>query len=185
MRRILFITLGFFSVNLLSSCLKDQPYMTVSNTQPIIEFGQSAANGVYGPNGYYGAFPFAGDTTGGPVATYDTAVALLLASPQVLSDSVTVTVAIDTTQLSAFNSSQGTNITLLPGNLYSMPQMVITIAPGYRVGSIPVTINLSAFPAAHQYGLPIAIISAVDKRKTSDQIIVSGNSGKFMWLFQR
>jgi hypothetical protein len=185
MRLILFVILGFFSVGLLTSCLKDSPYMTVSNTQPIIEFGQSAANGVYGPNGYYGAFAFAGDTAGGPVSTYDTAVALLLASPQVLSDSVVVTVGIDTTQLSTFNSAQGTNITLLPSNLFSMPQTSITIAAGHRVGSIPVTINLSAFPAAHQYGLPIAILSAVDMQKSGGQIIVSGNSGKFMWLFQR
>src|SRR5580693_537219 len=121
MRRILFITLGFFSVNLLSSCLKDQPYMTVSNTQPIIEFGQSAANGVFGPNGYFGAFPFAGDTAAAPVATYDTAVALVLASPQVLNDSVHVTIAIDSTQLAPFNSSQGDSITMLPSNLYSIP----------------------------------------------------------------
>jgi Domain of unknown function (DUF1735) len=185
MKLKLFAILSLASVSLLTSCLKDTPYMDVSNTQPIIEFGQSVANGVYGPNGYYGAFPFAGDTAGGPVATYDTAVALVLASPQVLNSSVTVTVAIDTTQLSAFNNSQGTSITMLPANLYSLPQLTATIKAGYRVGSIPVTIYLSNFPAAHQYGLPIKIVSAVDNGEGSEPIVVSGNSGTFMWLFQR
>jgi len=184
MRYILFVFLGLGVIGF-SSCLKDKPYLDVSDTTPIIEFGQSAANGVYGPNGYFGAFPFAGDTAGGPVATYDTAIALVLASPQVLNDTVRVTVAIDTTQLSAFNSSQGDSITLLPSNLYSLPQTLIGIAPGYRIGAIPVTINLSAFPAHHQYGLPIKILSATDVENPNNQIVISGNSGTFMWLFQR
>lgn len=184
MRYLLFFLLSLGVVGL-SSCLKDTPYMNVSNTEPIIEFGQSAANGIYGPKGYYGAFPFAGDTAGGPVATYDTAVALVLASPQVLSDSVVVTIAIDTSQLSAFNNAEGTQVTMLPGNLFTLPQTAISIPPGYRVGSIPVTINLSAFPATHQYGLPITIVNAVNNRNPGDLIMVSGNSGKFMWLFMR
>ena len=184
MRTILFVLLGFGVIGF-SSCLKDSPYMDVSNTSPIIEFGQSAANGVFGPNGYFGAFPFAGDTAAAPVATYDTAVALVLASPQVLNDSVHVTIAIDSTQLAPFNSSQGDSITMLPSNLYSIPQTLIGIAPGSRVGVIPITINLSLFPAHHQYGLPIKIVSATDVEKSNTQIIVSGNSGTFMWLFQR
>jgi hypothetical protein len=185
MRRILFIILGFCGVSFFPSCLKDQPYLDVSNTQPIIEFGQSAANGIYGPNGYYGAFAFQGDTAGGPVTTYDTAVALILASPQVLNDSIQVTLAIDPTQLAAFNTAEGDSVTQLPANLYSLPQTVIGISPGFRIGSIPVTINLSAFPAKHRYGLPISIVSAKDLRNPNNQIVVSGNSGKFMWLFLR
>ena len=184
MRYILFVFL-VLAVFGFSSCLKDKPYLDVSNTTPIIEFGQSVANGVYGFNGYFGAFPFAGDTANAPVPAYDTAVALVLASPQVLNDTVHVTIAIDTTQLSAFNSSQGESITLLPSNLYSLPNTLIGIAPGYRVGIIPVTVNLSAFPAHHQYGLPIKIVSVTDVENPNNQIIVSGNSGTFMWLFQR
>jgi hypothetical protein len=185
MKLILFIVLGACAVSLFPSCLKDQPYLNVSDTEPIVEFGQSAANGIFGPNGYFGAYTFQGDTAGGPVITYDTAVALVLASPQVLSDSIQVTIAIDTTQLSAFNAAEGDSITLLPANLYSLPQTVIGISPGYRIGNIPVTIDMPAFPAAHQYGLPISIVSAVDLKNPGTQIVVSGNSGKFMWLFQR
>jgi len=186
MRLISFIIIGVCTVSLFPSCLKDKPYLDVSNTQPIVEFGQSAANGIYNPtNTYAGAYPFAGDTAAGPVSTYDTALALVLASPQVLNDTIHVTIAIDTTQISAYNTAEGDSLTLLPAGLYSMPQTLIAIAPGYRIGTIPVTINLAAFPTSHQYALPIAIVSATDVEHPENQIIISGNSGKFMWLFQR
>ena len=51
---------SLFIVLCLSACLKDTPYIDVSNSQPIIEFGLSPANGQFGP------FKFKGDTLGGP-----------------------------------------------------------------------------------------------------------------------
>lgn len=189
--------------------------MDVSNTKPVIEFGLSAASG-YG----YSAFQFLGDTINSTVSINDTAIALVVASPQVLNTTVTATVAIDTTQISPFNASGSssvyvpplqsvlsnygppvyveyvaadypypdsttalsTNFSLLPSNLYTMTT-TITIAPGYRVGRIPVNLSLSSFSAHNNYVLPLKIVGA--KTANGDTLIVSPNSNTFMWYFQR
>ena len=153
----------------LGGCLKDTPYLDVSNTQPIIEFGISPANGWYGP------FPLAGDTVGSPVVV-DTAIGLVIASPQVLNKSYSITVRVDTTQISAYNAANGTSYTLLPASLYSMPDSVITIPAGYRIGRIPVNINFPIFPQTQSYALPLTIVDG-------GGLLISGNSGQFMWLF--
>lgn len=144
--------------------------MDVSNTAPIIEFGISPASGNYGP------FAYAGDTAASPVI--DTAVALAIASPQVLTKDVTITIAVDPTQVTAFNAANGTNFTVLPSNLYAISSTTIKIQAGHRVGSIPVSFNFPQFPASHNYALPLTITNG-------DGLIISGNSGTFMWLFQR
>ena len=154
----------------LGGCLKDTPYLDVSNTQPIIEFGISPANGWYGP------FAFPGDTTGAPAV--DTAVGLVIASPQVLSKGYTITVSIDTTQISAFNAANGTGYVLLPASLYTMSVMSVTIPAGYRIGRLPITVNLPAFPATHSYALPLTI-------SNGGGLLISGNSNQFMWTFDR
>lgn len=179
------IIIGALSSLVFSSCLKDTPFMDVSNTTPIIQFGLSLATGQQGP------FAFAGDSTAYVVPSYDTAIALVLASPQVLNDSVAVTIAIDPTQIAAFNAANDTDMVMIPNtnssgdSLYSMPLTTIVIPPGYRVGSIPVNIYLNAFPAAHLYGLPLTITNVVDVENPSNKIIISGNSGTFMWIFSR
>jgi hypothetical protein len=185
MKRLTFLAAAMMFVLGFSSCLKDTPYMDVSNTQPIIEFGQSAANGVYNQvNGYSGAIYFEGDTVNGPVSTYDTGIALILASPQPLNDTIQVTLSIDPTQIAAWNSAAGDTLTLMPDSVYSMPQMTINILPQHRVASIPVTIPVATFDnGPHAWGLPLTIVNAVDLNNPNTLIIVSGNSGKFMWIF--
>ncbi|GGB15835.1 hypothetical protein GCM10011511_44600 [Puia dinghuensis] len=160
----------------MSSCLKDTPYIDVSNSQPIIEFGLSPANGVTGP------FAYVPDSVGGPSANIDTAVAVVVASPQVLSSTVTVTVKVDTSQISAYNTANGTSFTVLPSNLYTL-KTTATVNPGYRVGRLDVVLNMSQFPAHHSYALPLAIVSA--STNTGQNLIVSGNSATYMWLFSR
>lgn len=170
------ILAGLFAIVSLSACLKDTPYLDVSNSGPIIEFGLSPANGDFGP------FAFAGDTLGGPTMDYDTAVAVVVASPQVLNSTVTTTVKVDTTQISAYNSANGTTFTVLPANLYQLTTTA-TVSPGYRVGRVAVTILLSQFPAHHTFALPLAIVSA--STSSGQNLLVSGNSSSFMWLFNR
>jgi len=174
------LALGF------SSCLKDKPYLDVSNTEPVIEFGQSVANGIVNQNvNYAGAFYFAGDTAASPVPSYDTAIALILASPQVLNDSIAVTIALDSTQIAAWNAAEGDTLTMIPSNLYTLPQTVIGISPQHRIGNIAVQIPLASYPASNAYGLPIKIVNAVDVSNPNQLIVVSSNSGKFMWIFER
>ncbi len=162
------IPAAFLIVIMMASCLKDTPYMDVSNTAPIIEFGQSPAQGVAGP------FVYAGDTT----TMADTAVALVLASPQVESDTLQTLVSVDPTQVSSYNTNNGTNFSVLPDSLFTISDTV-NILPGYRVGSIKVTLK---FPGLHNYALPLKI-SASYFLNNNQPVIVSGNSGTFMWLF--
>ncbi len=162
------IPAAFLIVIMMASCLKDTPYMDVSNTTPIIEFGQSPAQGVMGP------FIYGGDTT----AMADTAVALVLASPQVEPDTLQTLVSVDPTQVTSYNTNNGTNFSVLPDSLYTISDSV-NILPGYRVGSIQVTLK---FPGLHNYALPLKI-SASYFLNNNQPVIVSGNSGTFMWLF--
>jgi hypothetical protein len=173
--RYLIIT-SLFAALLFSACLKDTPYIDVSNSQPIIEFGLSPANGQFGP------FAFVGDTVGAPAVNIDTAVAVVVASPQVLNSTVTTTVKTDTSQISAYNAANGSMFTALPDSLYHLTTTA-TVAPGYRVGRVAVTLMLSKFPMHHAYALPLAIVSA--SQTGGQNLLVSGNSGTFMWLFDR
>lgn len=209
--KLFIAVVGIFFAISFSSCLKDNPYLNLSNTQPIIEFGQSAANSIYGLNGYYGAFLYvpenvtydttivASDTTITTITPLnDTAIALVLASPQVLNDTVAVTFTIDTSQIAPYNSALDSNYIALPdtlngSSLYTLNNdtahlsltQTINILPGHRVGSIPIVLNFPAFPASYRYAFPISIVNAVDKEDPSNLIIVSGNSGKFMWLLSQ
>lgn len=196
MKKILLIASGLIFTGIFSSCLKDSTYMDVSNTQPIIEFGQSAANGIFGPNGYYGAFiynpeNYSVDTSivGTDTIIYnviqanDTAVALILASPQVLSDTVVATLSIDTALITAFNTANGTSYISLPSSQYNIPSLVDTILPGHRIGSVAV--NILPFPKSlihYNYAIPLQLVNAVDINNPQNEIIVSGNSGSFVWL---
>jgi hypothetical protein len=168
-----FLLPGLLALVVFGSCLKDSPYMDVSNTAPIIQFGISPANGSTGP------FKYKGDSVGCACSVnVDTSVALVIASPQVLTKAVNITVRVDPSQVSAYNTANGTSYSLLPSNLYTIKDTVIAIAAGYRVGAIPVTLNLPLFPAVHTYALPLAIVDG-------DGLVISGNSATFMWLFTR
>ena len=125
---------------------------------------------------------FAGDTLGGPSVDYDTAVAVVVASPQVLNSSVTTTVKIDTSQISAYNMANDSSFTALPDSLYQLTTSA-TVQPEFRVGRVAVNIFLSKFPAHHKYALPLAIVSA--STSGGQNLLVSGNSSTFMWLFDR
>jgi Domain of unknown function (DUF1735) len=153
----------------LGSCLKDTPYMDVSNTAPIIEFGQSPAQGVSGP------FVYGGDMT----ATTDTAIALVLASPQVETDTLQTIVGIDPSQVMEFNAANGTNFTVLPDSYITMADTV-NILPGFRIGVIPVRLK---FPGIPNSALPLKINGSYFLHKNTS-VVISGNSGTFMWLFQ-
>ena len=163
------IPIGFVLSFLLSSCLKDTPYMDVSNTAPIIQFGQSPGQGVLGP------FPYDGDMT----APVDTAIALVLASPQVETDTLQTIVQVDPAQVAAFNAANGTSVTVLPDDAFTIIRDTINILPGYRVGIIPVHLK---FPVPANSALPIKIVNSYFLHKDT-QVVISGNGGTFMWLF--
>ena len=178
--RNLFIIGGLATV-VLSGCLKSTPYLDVSHTQPIIEFGWSPANGHYGPFQY--------DSTGNSLETdIDTAVGLVIAAPQPLNQSYTITVSIDTTQITGFQeittwqgAADTLNFTMMPQSMYTLDS-VATIAAGYTLGRIPITLRLSQLPLFTGYALPLRITG-------NDGLLVSGSTGAssavFMWWFYR
>lgn len=169
------IITGLLATVVFGSCLKSSPYMDVSNTQPIIEFGWSPANGHYGPFQY--------DSSGNSLETdIDTAIGLVIAAPQPLNKDVTITVGIDPTQLAAFQGSVDTvSFSLLPSNMYTIDS-VVTIKAGHTLGRIPVTLRLSQLPLMTGFALPLKIVN-------SDGLVVSGSkdasSAQFMWWFYR
>jgi Domain of unknown function (DUF1735) len=161
---------GILSAFLLSSCLKDTPYLDASNTAPIIEFGISPANG------YSIGLAMASDTAGSPVV--DTAIGLLIASPQVLNQAYTISVSLDTSLISGYNAANNDSLSALPGAYYTITDTPVAIAAQHRVGRMPITLNIPAMPAHHQYALALSITNG-------DGLLISGNSGTFIWLFQR
>lgn len=177
------ISIAVLFCSALTSCLKDTPFMDVSNTAPIIEFGQSPAQGLQGPFVYgfdtYGVYgPPNTFITSDTVSLTDTAIALILASPQAEPYTLQTVVGIDTAQISAYNTANGTNYTLLPDSLYTISDTV-NITPGYRVGRIPVMLK---FPGLHNYALPLKIVNSYFQNNNTS-VVISSNSGTFMWLF--
>jgi hypothetical protein len=163
------IPIGFVLSLALASCLKDTPYMDVSNTPPVIEFGQSPAQGLQGP------FPYGGDMT----APVDTAIALVLASPQVEKDTLQTIIQVDTSQITTFNTANGTNYTALPDDMYTILSDTVNIPPGFRVGILPVRLK---FPGLTNYALPLRIAGSYFLHN-NNPVVISSNSGSFMWLF--
>lgn len=177
--------IGCFVVVGFSACLKDTPYADYSQTQPIIEFGLSAASGNSSDNTsiYGNYYAYAGDTANyaGP-AVMDTAVAIVVASPQVLSSDVTATVKVDASQIAPFNNYLGSTYEVLPDSLYQLTTTG-TVTAGYRIGRIPIVLNMGKFSSSHHYALPLVITGATTK--TGQNLVVSGNSSLFIWTFDR
>jgi hypothetical protein len=158
------VALGF------SSCLKDKAFVDLTSTQPIIEF------------------PIVSPT----IATYswgslsgtevDTAIAVDIASPQVLNYAVTVTISWDTTQISAYNAANSQfPIQPLPDSCFSIASPItVTIPAGYRIGRIPLKIYPSRINSTVSYGMPFKI-SAVSGSGPS--LLISPNAGTLMYTF--
>src|SRR5438309_8608729 len=135
----------------LSACLKDKAFMDVSGTQPVIEF----ANGTGGQSdlGNFGIDP--------TVDRLDTAIALNIASPQVLDYPVTVTLKVDPTMLTKYNGVSGnTQLAMLPDSAFKFTTTTVTIPAGHRIARIPLTLFPTKIDPTKSYGLPISIVSA-------------------------
>jgi Domain of unknown function (DUF1735) len=156
----------------LSACLKDNAYMDVSNTQPIIEFS-------YGSDGSGDIGNFGVDAT---MTQLDTAIAVNIASPQVLDYPVTVTLKIDPNLLNKYNAVGGnTQLVMLPDSTFKFTTTTVTIPAGHRLGRIPITLYPSKINPGKSYGLPIAIQDA--KGPNGQTLLVSSNSGVAFFAF--
>jgi len=166
------LLLTSLSALVLVSCLKDQPFLDVSNTAPIIEFS-------YGTTGASSVGNFGIDRT---VSTLDTAIAVNVASPQVLDYPVTVTLKVDPSLLSKYNNVSGnTQLSMLPDSTYKYTTTTVTIEPGHRIGRIPITLYPNKINPSQSYGLPISIVSATGP--SGQNLLVSSNAGIAMYAF--
>jgi hypothetical protein len=135
----------------LSSCLKNGPYA--------YDFA-GAAPSVY--------LPLAASNTNEPVTfAYDAAAAspsipvyVDLASPNPLSTSTTVTLAVDEDYLNNYNTDNGTDYVLMPSDAYTTSGWDLTIAAGQRLDSMNVTFDFSKLDLSQSYILPITISDA-------------------------
>lgn len=159
------------SVSLLS-CLKDKAFMDVSNTQPIIEFTS-------GTNGTSDLGNFGMDPT---EAELDTAIALNIASPQLLNYPVIVTLKVDPSLLGKYNGTAGnTKLSMLPDSAYRFKTVTDTIPAGHRISRVPLAIFPQKINSVQSYGLPIAIVSATGPN--GQNLLVSGNAGVAFYAF--
>lgn len=158
------IALGF------SSCLKDNKFLDVSNTQNIIEFAQ-------------GSDGTSALSWGSQTGTIDTAIAVDIASPQVLNYDVTVTIKYDQTLITNWNAANPTNpVQLLPDSVGTFPATItVKIPAGYRVGRIPVKLNFDKLNPTVSYCMPFSIASATGP--SGQNLIVSSNAGAMLYNF--
>jgi len=171
MKKIKYLALGIIFSGMLHSCLKDTPFLDVSNTQPIIEFvGTSGFGPTLTPSSQsYSITP--------PLVDEDTSIALNIASPQVLDHDVTVTVKLDSVLIDSLDNQQGLSYEKLPDSMFTVSSYTVKIPAGYRIGRLKMHLKLSEYDYInHSYAIGFTIVSAPG-------LIVSGNATSFVWTF--
>jgi hypothetical protein len=170
MNKLKYSALLIMLVSGFSACLKDKAFLDVSGTQPIIEFsrgsdGTSSAN--WGP------------ISG---AELDTAIAIDIASPQVLNYDVSVNILFDPTMITAFNAANPDNpVQQLPDSCYSVtsPQ-TIKIPADYRIGKIPIKLYPEKINTKISYAMPFSITGVTG---SGQSLLISSNAGKIFYAF--
>ena len=115
-------------------------------------------------------------------ASLDTAIALNIASPQVLDYPVVVTLKVDPSMINKYNSVSGhTQLTILPDSTYQFKTITDTIPAGHRIGRIPLKLYPTKIDPTKSYALPISIVSATGAG--GQPIVISGNAGVAFYAF--
>lgn len=165
MKKIIFaFSLAALLVSM-TGCLKDEKFLAVDETAPIVEFpigGPGVVDNVYDVN----------DIT----KNIDTSIAINIASTQVLDRDVTVTVQVTPTIVTEFNTNHGTAYKSLPLANYSIENYTLTIPKGYRVGRLKIRLFFPKFNLDDTYALGLQIVNAPG-------LTISGNFNKFLWSF--
>lgn len=149
---------------LLTSCLKSRDSLGV-----IADPG-SISTGIF-DRFYYGeAKSFA--LTGTPAIETIDAIKVRYSAPKQKAGDIQVTLAIDNSLITAYNTANGTNFLALPTNAYSLPNGLTFTLPGGNSGeyNLPLTLNKNNLNLQNAYaiGLKIAsvsqgVISAIEK----------------------
>jgi hypothetical protein len=177
----------------LSSCLKDNRE-DLSTSPPLVGFLFPSPAFYPAQGGYLFSAPLTYSSTAQPLV-YDSTQAYPNGSnspleielsytsfPQPFNKAVTVTVGVDTSEISEINSAAGTNFLMMPSGSYTLPNSgQVTIEP-VEVGNYPtvlvvpqVTTSMLDTTGGKQYILPLRITSA-----PSGIVIASNLSGAAM-----
>lgn len=158
------------SVVSFSSCLKDTPFLDLSNTQPIAEFSRGTTALALSSWGVLA------DTT-----EIDTAIAVDIASPQVLNYDVTFNIKFDPTLITKWNAANPNNqLQMLPDSCFSLPSTSVKVAAGYRYGKIPVKLYPQKIDPTVSYVMPFEIASTT---QSGQALTISNNAGVIMYAF--
>ncbi len=135
----------------LTSCLKNSQYYTdFSKVAASVDLPLAATNN-------NGVVAFSYDAS---VTTTSIPVYVDVASPSLPGSSTSVTLALDTAYLNAYNNNNGTSYSVLPDSIYSTTGWNLTIPKGQRLDSMNVTFNFGKLDLSQNYILPITISSA-------------------------
>jgi len=139
------------SLVFLSSCLKNGGYFVdFASAGASVELPLAAAN-----SNKVVPFAFVSSTTTPSIPVY-----VNLASPGVLSSSVTATLTIDAAYLTSYNTTNGTAYALLPDTTYTLTSLSRSIPAGQRLDSMVVTFKFNKMDLTKSYVLPITLATA-------------------------
>lgn len=143
--------MGLLLVVSLSACLKNGPYYTdFAASSASVDLPLAAANS-------NGVVTFSYDAT---VTSTTIPVYVNVASPSVLSKSVTATLSLDTAFLNKYNNANSTDFAVLPDSVYSVTGWNRTIPAGKRLDSMVITFNFAKMNLSTPYVLPVTIASS-------------------------
>lgn len=161
--------IGLALMGSLTSCLKDDSQPDFTQNKPIIELpiGTSASNA--GGNSIAAAFTVS-------TTPSDYLVWVNYAAPDANDKDVTVTLAVDTSAVTKFNSANGTKYTALPASAYTLASNKIVIPAGQRKIQFPVKINTANIAdPTKTYAFPLTIVDG-------GGFTVSGNFGTLVTI---
>ena len=135
----------------LTGCLKDKAPNDFSTVGTIVEIPYSGLE-------YFSkaSLNFTADTI---TLTFN----VNIASPNTLSDALTVQVNVDDSKRTAYNATGGLQYEVLPADAYSFTSTTATIAAGSRLATFSITFYKGAIDASKNLMLPITITDAQGK----------------------
>jgi len=158
MKHVKIISASLLAVAMLGTgCLKDKGY---DNN----EYGINDANNSPAGIGFHKGVQFRVglglELTADPQTINNQAVIMLMGA--VPSRDVTVTIAIDPTIVSDYNTQNGTNIiNMVEGVDFSIPGTTFTIPAGSRQVNVPISVpSTASFSSNDTYGIGVKIVSA-------------------------
>lgn len=93
-----------------------------------------------------------------PSSEFD--VILSYSGPNGNSKDIDVTLEVDPIAVDEYNAQNGTSYQLLDANLYSIPNMTVTIPKGQTKLEVPVTVYPDQYDLSVNYALPLRIVSS-------------------------